>query len=64
MGKAMEIEQRRKLLKGKYIRDGIRIAALTPISDIDLYLSMLESGAVEGAQPLVAPIDVFALVWR
>jgi hypothetical protein len=29
-----------------------------PMSDIDLYLSMLESGAAEAAEPLVAPINV------
>jgi len=28
----------------------------TPISDIDLYLSMLELGAAEAAEPLAAPI--------
>ena len=28
------------------------------MSDIDLYLSMLELGAAEAAEPLVAPINV------
>jgi hypothetical protein len=37
----------RKLLNVKYIANGIRIAALDRMSDIDLYLSMLHLGVAE-----------------
>ena len=36
------------------------LRSLDPMSDIDLYLSMLDLGTAEAAEPLVAPINV----WR